>query len=301
MNSPRRTVKVAAPVLVAVAAGVVAVAVLPTSPPAGGSGQAKVAATPVARRPVDDRSDPATWTLPIEPYLFSKAEVRAMNRSRDRLIADCAKDAGLPDSGPAYDGPGADGRTETDLRYGIHDAALAARRGYHPDAADQEARDRAMAAGAVDPAGADADVLRGCSASAGLTVPAPVQAEVVQAIMRDSYAESAKTPEVVAVFARWSACMKAKGYSYAKPTDVDDDPRFHARDGVGDVEIATATADVACRTRIPVAKVWFEAESALQTKAIRANQDVLNTVRAGVEQAVGRAAAADRAAGAADS
>ncbi|WP_331446463.1 hypothetical protein [Streptomyces xanthochromogenes] len=298
MSSPRRIVKVAAPVVVAVAAGMVAVAAPPAGPPAGGGGSTRAASTPLADKPVEDRSDPATWTLPIQPYMFSKAEVRAMNRSRDRLIADCAKGAGLPDSGPAYDGPGTDGRTETDLRYGIHDAALAARRGYHPDAAAQEMRDRAVAAGAVVPAGPDADVLSACSASAGLTVPAPTQAEVVQAIMRDSYAESAKAPEVVAVFARWSACMRAKGYSYAKPTDVDDDPRFHARDGVDDVEIATATADVACRTRIPVAKVWFEAESALQTKAIRANRDVLNTVRAGVEEAVGRA---DRAAGAAGS
>ncbi|MGW8331996.1 hypothetical protein ACWGLE_29310 [Streptomyces sp. NPDC055897] len=34
-------------------------------------------------------------------------------------------------------------------------------------------------------------------------------------------------------------------------------------------------------------------ESAAQTKAITANRAVLNTVRAGIEEAVGRAAAAD--------
>ncbi|MER5557349.1 hypothetical protein ABT071_01855 [Streptomyces sp. NPDC002506] len=296
MNSSRRIVKVAAPALVAVAAGAVAVATLTARSPDGDGMAARRAspgqsATPLISAAVGGGDDPAGWKLPIETYMFSKSQVHTMNSRRAALMADCVKRAGLPAPDPAPDAPDLDGRTETDLRYGIHDAALAARRGYHPDAADQEAHDRAIAAGAAVPAGADGAVVRGCSDEAGVTVPAPTQAEVVEAIARDSYARSARTPDVTAVFARWSACMKAKGYSYAQPMDVNDDPRFHDRDGVRDAEIATATADVACRRRIPVAKVWFEAESALQTEAIKANQGVLNTVRAGIEEAVGRAAA----------
>ncbi|MFE9120058.1 hypothetical protein [Streptomyces sp. NPDC007172] len=296
MNSPRRIVKVATPALVAIAAGAVAVATLTARSPDGDDMTARPASpaestTPLISKAVDGGYDPASWRLPIEAYMFSRSQVHTMNSRRAALMADCAQRAGSPGPAPALDAPDLDGRTETDLRYGIHDAALAARRGYHPDAADQQAHDRAIAAGAVVPAGADGAVLRGCSDAAGVSVPAPVQAEVVEAIARDSYARSAKTPEVTAVFARWSACMKAKGYSYARPMDVNDDPRFHDRDGVRDVEIATATADVACRRRVPVAKVWFEAESVLQTEAIKANQGVLNTVRAGIEEAVGRAAA----------
>ena len=51
-------------------------------------------------------------------------------------------------------------------------------------------------------------------------------------------------PSVVDAFAKWSSCMKARGYSYAKPMDAGDDSRFSDPYNVTDEEIATAKADV---------------------------------------------------------
>ncbi|BFO16065.1 hypothetical protein SHKM778_24530 [Streptomyces sp. KM77-8] len=63
------------------------------------------------------------------------------------------------------------GTTLTDWRYGIHDAALASTRGYHPDAAQQEAYDEAMEAGAVDLSGAPDSKVRECAAEVDGQVP----------------------------------------------------------------------------------------------------------------------------------
>ncbi|MFG3280897.1 hypothetical protein [Streptomyces sp. NPDC048111] len=298
MDSRRRSIMVAAPVaVVGIAAAVTVTAVSANSaageggsPTAHASGSHRAAPTPGQSTPVEDLQDPATWTLPIEAYMFSRPQIHRLTADRDALIRACVAKAGFPDWTPPGDVPDLDGRTETDHRYGIHDAARAARSGYHPDPALQEAHDRAMSRDAVRAAGPRQEAVTACEASARVTVPMPTQAEVVQQIARDSLAEAAKAPRVARVFAQWSACMKAKGHPYDRPADVDDDPRFHDRHGIRDVEIATAVADVECRSRIPVARTWFDADRALQTESIRKNQDLLTRIRAGVQEIVTRKA-----------
>ncbi|MGW2479456.1 hypothetical protein ACWCWQ_06400 [Streptomyces sp. NPDC001571] len=284
----------AIPALAAVAVGGVAVGVVSAnlqsqsnnSTAEAGPSAAGVPAAPAA---VGDSADPATWKLPIEAYMVSRADARLVSSSRDSVIDECMKTAGFPKWTPAPDLPALGGKTETDWRYGIHDAAQAAKRGYHPDAAQQQAYDKAMMAGAVDQSGSDPQVLRGCAQSAGRTVPAVTPSDLVERIKGDSYKESAKQPKVIAIFAEWSACMKAKGYSYAKPMDANDDPRFNDPHVVSELEISTATADVACRTRSHVERTWFDAEAALQTKAIKANQAALNGVLAANKETVSMA------------
>ncbi|MPZ85665.1 MAG: hypothetical protein GEV28_36910 [Actinophytocola sp.] len=52
---------------------------------------------------------------------------------------------------------------------------------------------------------------------------------------------------VRAVFTGWSRCMSAAGFDYRDPMAANNDPTFGT--GVPTAEeIATATADVACRT-----------------------------------------------------
>ncbi|MEU3374285.1 hypothetical protein ABZ734_28050 [Streptomyces sp. NPDC006660] len=238
---------------------------------------------------MSDPANPATWKLPIEAYLVAKPEARLVGSSRDSVIAECMKNAGFPKWTPAPDLPVLGGKTETDWRYGIHDAAEAARHGYHPDPAEQEAYDHAMMAGAVDKSGADPKVLKSCAQSAGSTVPAVTPSPLVLQIKGDSFQASAQDPKVTAVFAQWSTCMKAKGYVYAKPMDANNDPRFNDGHKVTDLEIATAKADVACWAQFHVEKVWFDVETALQTRAIKANQAVLNEVQAANKDAVSKA------------
>lgn len=297
MSTRKTLVKAAVPVLAAVAVTTVAVGSLSGNSPSQDdkptvreeSHSGKAPAAPAA---VADPANPATWKLPIEAYMVSRADARLVSSGRDRVIAECMKEAGFPNWVPAPDLPAVGGKTETDWRYGIHDAAQAAKRGYHPDATEQQAYDKAMMAGAVDKSGADPKVLRGCAESAGTTVPTVTRSNLVEQIKGDSYKESAKDPKVISVFAQWSACMKAKGYSYAKPMDANDDPRFNDPHNVSDVEIATAKADVACRAQHHVEKTWFDVEAALQTKAIKANQAALNEVQTANQDTVRQASLA---------
>lgn len=292
MSSTRTVGKVAVPIVAALAVGAVAVAGLSANssskdgakqPPAHPKSLANAAVAP------SDPGNPATWHLPVEAYMVSKADARLVGVSRDQVIDVCMERAGFPQWTPAPDLPALGGKTETDWRYGIHDAALAAKRGYHPDAAEQIAYDKAMMAGAVDKSGADPKAEESCALSASGTVPAVVASDLVQKIKADSFKESVKEPQVVAAFAQWSSCMKAKGYSYSKPMDAGDDPRFNDPYTVTDLEIATAKADIACRTQNHVEKTWFDAESALQTKAIKANQSALAFVKTANEETVAKA------------
>ncbi|WP_329403055.1 hypothetical protein [Streptomyces melanogenes] len=296
MSTRKTLVKAAVPALAAVAVGAVAVVGLSgNSPSPDGKPTAKTESrsgdTPAAPAAVSDPGNPATWKLPIERYMVSKADARLVNTSRDSVIAACMKKAGFPNWVPAPDLPALGGKTETDWRYGIHDAVQAAKHGYHPDAAEQQAYDQAMMAGAVDKAGADPKVLQGCAESAGRTVPTVTRSDLVEQIKGDSFKESTKDPKVTAVFAQWSACMKTKGYSYTKPMDANDEPRFNDPHNVSDVEIATAKADVACRTQHHVEKTWFDVEVTLQTKAIKVNQAALNEVQTANKDTVRQASA----------
>ncbi|MFE3182761.1 hypothetical protein ACFXKR_18095 [Streptomyces violascens] len=295
--SNRTVIKVAGPVLAAVAVGAVAVIGLTAKSstneaapsPAGTAEKAAPAdpATPITGQ----AGDPATWRLPIEAYTPTKPQALLISKSRDQLMKECMTAAGFPQWTPAPDLPTVGGKTLTDWRYGIHDTAQAATRGYHPDAEAQKAYDKAMMAGAVDKSHADKEQVRRCVQAADAQVPAPQSSEVVEAITGASYQDAAKDPKVIAVFTQWSSCMKAKGYSYKEPLDTVDDPRFHNPREVSSLEIATATADLECRSHYPVARTWFDAESALQTKAIKAHQKELNAVKAENASTVSKATA----------
>lgn len=298
MARPRKsTVKVAIPALVAAAVGVVAFsAAWPGAQQSAQSAQQRPGAATgqrAAQARSGDPEDPATWKLPIETYLPTRAQARLVAGSRDALLDTCMADAGYPAWTPAPDLPEIGGKTLTDWRYGIHDAALAAQRGYHPDAAEQSAYDAAMEAGAVDESGADDGVLRGCVGEVDGQVPATTaKAALVQQISGDAFAQSEEAPAVVAVFAQWSSCMKDKGYAYAKPMDASDDPRFNDPDTVTGTEIVTATADIECRDKYHVEKTWFDAEAALQQAAIAQHQAELDQVKADTGRIVARAEAA---------
>lgn len=71
--------------------------------------------------------------------------------------------------------------------------------------------------------------------------------------------------------------MTAKGYDYRTPLDPPHDPRFAG--GLPAAEIATATADVACKKQANVVGVWFAVESAYQKRLVAKDRDVLRRLR----------------------
>ncbi|MFG3134302.1 hypothetical protein ACGFZU_42295 [Streptomyces tendae] len=246
----------------------------------------------VAQASMGDPDDPATWRLPIQAYMPTQSQAKLVTSTRDDLIDQCMDKAGYPAWKPAPDLPQVGGKTLTDWRYGIHDASLSAKRGYHPAAGEQQAYDAAMEEGAVDESGAPDGAVRGCVTEVDGHVPAVQTEGIVQQISGESFAESHKDPVVVAAFAKWSACMKGKGYSYKAPMDANDDIRFADPHKVSQLEIETAEADIACRNEADVTRTWFEAESAIQRSKIAANLKEINAAAEATKQAVAKAKAA---------
>ncbi len=263
-----------------------------SNPSGSATAQAPSGLAEVAKASVGDPDDPATWQLPIEAYMPTRQQARLVSGTRDELIDRCVERAGYPEWKPAPDLPELGGKTLTDWRYGIHDAGLAATRGYHPAAGEQETYDAAMAEGAVDESGTPDDVVHGCVTEVDGDVPSLQPEGIVQQVSGEAFKESLKDPKVVTAFAKWSACMKDKGYSYEKPMDANDDVRFADPYKVSDLEIATAKADIACRNAADVARTWFDAESAIQTAKIADHLTEFNDAAEAVKQAVAKAKAA---------
>ncbi|WP_392900476.1 hypothetical protein [Streptomyces sp. LN699] len=230
----------------------------------------------------------------MEAYLPSDEERRHMAQAKGTLIGDCMKRAGYGQWHPAPELPKVGSKTLTDWRYGIHDGRLAQSRGYRAEASEQAAYDAAVNVGAVDGTsalGPDGQALQVCRGEVRNLLKGDVvdYGEEAQKLGNEAFLRSKEEPAVVAAFAAWSSCMKEKGYTYKQPLDASDDPRFGSRD-VTQEEIATAVADIACRDRTHVAKIWWEAETRLQTASLEKHAESLNKSRKDMDTAAKAAA-----------
>ncbi|MCP3754330.1 hypothetical protein [Streptomyces sp. TBY4] len=298
----------------AVGAAMTATACAGPSEPAA---TARTDVTVAPQRATPPVPDPVTLSLPLDAYRPSKAELAQIDKALDLVTDQCMRRYGfqytpappLPAYGPASD---------TDLRYGIHDAGLAAARGYRPagdeaaSSAAREAADRTQAAmseaertvlvgpggGGPRPTAAPTATVagrqvpeRGCfgEATARVTGGASPVSDFVQDLGHTGYAKAQEDPQVVAAFGAWSRCMKEKGFGYAKPMDAPNDPRFSSPQPAP-AETATATADVECRTRTNVIGVWYATEVAFQKALIERNAPSLTAAKQAKEEAVRHAA-----------
>ncbi|MFE6055271.1 hypothetical protein ACFQ6N_31360 [Kitasatospora sp. NPDC056446] len=227
----------------------------------------------------------------MEAYLPSDEESRRDTDALSVLMTECMRKSGhtLP---PPVDLPRLGPKTLTDWRYGIHDAALSARRGYHPDAEEQAAYGAAMEKAAVS--GGSGEYTRaenecGIQSRQRLSGSDKPAGELARSLGNDAFLRAKREPEVVAAFAAWSACMKEGGYSYREPFDANDDPRFGAQE-VSRAEIDTAMADLACRSRTSVARIWFDAEARLQRTVFDQQAPALKAEREEWDAALRKAA-----------
>lgn len=238
-----------------------------------------------------DPANPATWRLPMEAHLPTDEESRRFGRAMTTLVGDCMRKAGHAYSAPP-ELPRLGPKTLTDWRYGIHDAALSAERGYHPDAAEQAAYDAAIAKGlAAGTTGAAAEAEQACGVQSKQRLGGGDRTwgALAQTLGNDAFVRSKREPEVVAAFGAWSSCMKERGFVYKEPLDASDDRRFKGTD-VSRTEIDTALADLACRARSNVAKVWFDAEVRLQEQALEQRVPALQTERRELDAALRKSA-----------
>ncbi|MBC2902911.1 hypothetical protein H4N64_15090 [Streptomyces sp. PSKA01] len=91
----------------------------------------------------------------------------------------------------------------------------------------------------------------------------------------DGFKKSLTAPSVKKAFSEWSACMKAKGYSYPTPLAAMGSAEF-SKGSISDHERAVAQRDVRCKEKVDLIHRWNEAESAVQRSLIKKNQAVLD-------------------------
>jgi hypothetical protein len=252
-------------------------------------------------------------TLPLDAYAFTAAEDQVLARAAEARVRRCAESFGLDTSAadPLPFGTAAQSQaaavTRHDRRYSVVDAEVAARYGYHPPTTNDVRREfyeshtaaeleilvgvtadgspsarsgvpegGCLGEAARAPAGVDGTGLR-----AGEELVSDVQAGAWHAAMAD--------PRVVEAFAAWSSCMAAAGFRYAAPMEANDDPRWWASETAGSEEIATAVADVSCKSSTGLIAVWSAVEAEHQAELIAANQAELDAYRALLDQQVASA------------
>lgn len=220
--------------------------------------------------------------LPLDAYMQSGDEIELDGYASNRLIQRCMRRFGL-DWAVRVPGPRSD-TPRNDRRYGIVDATQAARYGYSapdveeakpatgpPISDDQVAvltgRGQNSFNGVAVPDGGCAGEARHALEAGAPPLGTAGSPNLVEQLNHDAGAKADSDRRVRAVFDQWSSCMKESGYNYAGPWDANDDPHWSDAQ-VTRQEIATAVADVACRTRTNLVGMWYAVETAYQKDAI---------------------------------
>jgi hypothetical protein len=118
----------------------------------------------------------------------------------------------------------------------------------------------------------------------GEPVPDPVPRIAVQAV---SFTRT--DPRILAAGRAWAKCMARHFYRYTSPARAESRPWPSAPDKA---EIATAVADVLCKTRVNYVNTWLTVEAAYQQALIRQNLAALAQLQANFAPLLRRAQAA---------
>lgn len=245
--------------------------------------------------------------MPLDAYRLSDAERTEISAARRILLRQCVAEFGIqlpehkpvPETGPV---------TRTERRYGISDAALAARDGYHLGDRDPrrvDGRDRWLHDVAPDvetlltgelvegstarPHDEDPTLLLlgghhvprgGCIAEAkvALQEPGTDPNDVVDRLDVRSWDLSRESQVVRQAATAWSACMRRAGYDYPDPIEAGNDDRFQGSE-VGDQEITVATNDIRCKKETNIIDIWFGQEVEIQRRLVSENIAELEKVK----------------------
>ncbi|MER6064675.1 hypothetical protein ABT167_26580 [Streptomyces sp. NPDC001792] len=311
MASERRTTLAVFAVLAALSSTVTGCTSAPPNPPAQRNAAApRVGAVPMLDSTRDQR-------LPIEKYLISPQENARIEGARSALMTSCMKRFGFdfrpetPDYRQKWN--------QTAHRYDPTDAALAAARGYH--GSQRGTQNESHPSRTPLTPGMEAVLGHGLNAPTppgaatppadgkyhGIPIPkggcmgeAEGKLTAGGGIIQDSttaidinfndYVRSMADTRLKAAFAAWSACMKAKGFSYPTPEAAVKDPAWNSPKP-SKHELATASADVACKRKNNVVGTWFAVEAAYEERDIQTDIKKMTRIRHSIDIAVRNAAA----------
>ncbi|MFG2732845.1 hypothetical protein [Streptomyces canus] len=239
-------------------------------------------------------------------------ERHAVSQAKWHLAQDCMARLGftvaMPVSIPstAYD--------EADMarRYGVMDPAQARTYGYHVpgivngapppsqapmSAAEQLAltgpgvsRPGAAPSAAARQVNGKATPAGGCMGQAMAQLHADFDTSLPGMLDMESLPRAQAEPQVQAVLKAWSSCMAGKGYSVNSPFNANSLAPSSSGPSPSAQEIQVATADVGCKAKTNLVKVWFDAEAAIQQQQIEQNNLALERLRKNITAVVKAAA-----------
>ena len=252
--------------------------------------------------PIPTVLDSSHLVLPIEQFMFTDRDMATLQQAQAALARSCMKRFGF-DWHPET--PESDTSTvnaaNTAHRYGLTDPQAAAKYGYHytgPGSGTPKARNATKLTAAEAPVltGATLDGSAAPTTYRGIAIPTGGclgeasldlsgqpgvlgDGELVTNINIGSYNQSYSDARVTAVFRKWSACMKAKGFDYPNPTTAPGrDPKFSGATP-SPLELAIAQSDVACKRQTNLVGVWYAVDSAYQQVAIAHNTSALTGIK----------------------
>lgn len=236
---------------------------------------------------------PAEISLPLDAYQEAGQQRMAVTKAEDLLGQTCMRRFGFDWKLPR--------RVESERvanhrRYGLFDERLAATHGYHP--IPDEAHNKAVLANkaiGISPAATAVWMGKGPSSYQGRAIPrGGCLGEATRQLQAGSDSSVLLLPERLAAesvsraeadsrlrqaWQRWSECMRAAGYDYRTPWDVNDDPAWWDGKPPSKREIQTATTDVACRRQTNTVGIWMAVEAAYQRQLIERNAEGLAQVK----------------------
>ncbi|MFF0017415.1 hypothetical protein [Streptomyces sp. NPDC005374] len=239
-----------------------------------------------------------------ERHAISQAKWHLAQSCMARLGFTVAMPVSIPST--AYD--------EADMarRYGVMDPALARTYGYHvpgiingappPSQAPMSSAEQLALVGpeAGRPGAAPSAAARqvngktvpagGCMGQAMTRLHANFDTSLPGVLDMQSLPRAQAEPQVQAVIKAWSACMAGKGYSVDSPFHANSLAPSSSSPSPNAQEIQVATADVGCKAKTNLAKVWFDAESVIQQQQIEQNNLALDTLRKNINAVVKAAA-----------
>ncbi|WP_433891804.1 hypothetical protein [Streptomyces sp. CA-111067] len=255
--------------------------------------------------PASPTNQPSLF-LPIAKYSLAADDSLLLDEAVNVLIGHCMARFGFAWTGEKAS-PVVPGAVQ-DRRYGLTAATDPAANGYHlppnpkPSLPKLSADERLALIGpdlmgrtagatvrfkgrAVPPDGCQGGAQR--TMDQGMTTPLPGSA-VASDISAQSFEKSQQDPAVRRAFTAWSGCMKAKRFSYPDPLHAGDE--FTGKTASAK-EKKAAVADVACKRKTNLSRVWFDAETRIQRALIAPKTAVLAPVLARHQQQVARARA----------
>lgn len=238
--------------------------------------------------------------LPLDRYFAKPQDEVLVDRAFTILVRDCVSQFGLEWVRDLSDDlPQVPTRTNA-RRYGIRSAEDAAANGYsRPAGAARVSWRRVIATAPPAPhpsPRSDVEAIfsgaireyngrpvpeGGCFADSQRRLdegaPAFNGYGLVEGLHAESSNRAEKDSRVQAVWSLWSGCMANKGFDYTTPWEANDDPQWGSAANKTR-EIATATADVACREQTNLVGIWHAVDVAYQHQLIEEHQHELDAL-----------------------